>query len=166
MTHRTIQLGRGYLLQKERKRSLCDECGVLDWNGRWPVFAEAGININASRDGDVFAIVSPKLTHIDMGNCVVGTSFAKDHGVRKPMKHIDPKLPSQTEIDEQYLTHLPFRNWCKHCIRGKSRSANYRVEPRHDGMAEVHIDYCVMNTADSDQKHILVAVREKFTRMT
>ena len=90
----------------------------------------------------------------------------EDLGVRKPIKVADPKLPTQTEIDEHNLTHLPCRNWCKHCIRGKERSADHRVESRPDGMAEIHMDYCFMNTADRNVKHTIVVAREKFSRMT
>ena len=87
---------------------------------------------------------------------IVEVAPEEDRGVRKPLKVADPKLPTQTEIDEHNLTHLPFRNWCKHCIRGKGRSADHRVEARPDGMAEIHMDYCFMNTADGNVKHTML----------
>ena len=37
-----------------------------------------------------------------------------DAGNRKPKKMQDPKMPSQAEIEEHELTHLPFRSWCRH----------------------------------------------------
>ena len=37
-----------------------------------------------------------------------------------------PCRPSQEEVDEHNLTHIPFRSWCDHCIRGKAMS-----EPHH-----------------------------------
>ena len=82
----------------------------------------------------------------------------EDPGVRKPITAVGPKLSTQTEIDEHSLTHLPFMNWCKHCIGGKGRSADHRVETRQDGMAETHMDYCFMITADGDVKHIILVV--------
>ena len=144
------------------------------------------MNVTDSRVGDVFSIVSPKTIHNEVENCAEENGSVKkignwesteiedtvelipeeDAGVRKPVKVADPKLPTQTEIDEHNLTHLPFRNWCRHCIRGKERSADHRVEARHDGMAEVHMDYCFMNTADGEVKHTILVAREKFTRMT
>ena len=33
-------------------------------------------------------------------------------GTRNPRRMLDPKLPSQREVDEHNLTHLPYRNWC------------------------------------------------------
>ena len=34
-----------------------------------------------------------------------------------------PKKPSQAEVDTHMTTHLPFRSWCPHCVRGKSKGA-------------------------------------------
>ena len=32
-----------------------------------------------------------------------------------------PVRPSQQEVDARMITHLPFRSWCPHCVRGKSK---------------------------------------------
>ena len=42
---------------------------------------------------------------------------------------IAPKIPikpSQEEVDSHMLTHLPFRSWCPHCVRGKSKGKPHR----------------------------------------
>ena len=44
-------------------------------------------------------------------------------GARKPMFVQDPKLPSQREREEHQMTHLPYRSWCSHCVRGKGKEA-------------------------------------------
>ena len=44
-------------------------------------------------------------------------------GVRNPRKMLGPKLPSQREVEEHCLTHLPYRNWCSHCVQGKGKAA-------------------------------------------
>ena len=36
-------------------------------------------------------------------------------------KLVDLKKPSQQEVDEHFLSHLPFRNWCPHCMKGKAK---------------------------------------------
>jgi hypothetical protein len=33
----------------------------------------------------------------------------------------NPETPSQAEIAEHELCHLPFRSWCTHCQRGKAK---------------------------------------------
>ena len=38
-----------------------------------------------------------------------------------------PVLPSEAEVEQHELTHLPFRNWCRHCVRAKGKES-----PRHE----------------------------------
>ena len=33
-----------------------------------------------------------------------------------------PCTPSLKEVLEHRLTHLPYRSWCPHCVRGKGRN--------------------------------------------
>ena len=33
----------------------------------------------------------------------------------------DPRLPSQKEVGEHNFTHLPYRNWCPHCVRRRGK---------------------------------------------
>ena len=33
-----------------------------------------------------------------------------------------PMTPSREEVEKHRLTHRPFRAWCPHCVRGKSRA--------------------------------------------
>ena len=42
-------------------------------------------------------------------------------GVRRPRKMLDPKEPSEEERKDHALTHLPFRSWCRHCVRGRGK---------------------------------------------
>ena len=39
-----------------------------------------------------------------------------------------PKQPSQREREEHEKTHLPFRDWCTHCIKAKSRNDPHKRE--------------------------------------
>ena len=32
-----------------------------------------------------------------------------------------PVRPSQSEVNSHMITHLPYRSWCPHCVRGKSK---------------------------------------------
>ena len=61
---------------------------------------------------------------------------------RVPKKLRSPQLPTHDEIDEHCLTHLPFRSWCRHCVRGKARAADHKSQEREDGLPEIHLDYC------------------------
>eukprot|EP00971_Amphidinium_carterae_P268919 5335247-Amphidinium_carterae.1 len=33
-----------------------------------------------------------------------------------PTTYKTPLLPTQRETDEHNITHLPYRDWCKHCV--------------------------------------------------
>ena len=38
----------------------------------------------------------------------------------RPKTRASPKQPSAEEVENHMVTHLPFRDWCPHCVRGKS----------------------------------------------
>ena len=40
---------------------------------------------------------------------------------RVPKVFRDPGVPTETEIEQQNVTHLPFRLWCPSCVEGKVR---------------------------------------------
>ena len=90
----------------------------------------------------------------------------QEYGVRNPRKLPDPKMPSKEEVEQHYLTHLPFRSWCQYYIQGKGKVApRFKQKKREDGLMEVHFDYCFMSIHGSPLATILVA-REKSTKMT
>ena len=39
--------------------------------------------------------------------------------VRKPKPAVRPYTPTKAEVYEHEVTHLPYRTWCKHCVRGR-----------------------------------------------
>ena len=43
---------------------------------------------------------------------------------------IVPVLPSEAEVEQHELTHLPFRSWCRHCVCAKGKeSPNHESSP-------------------------------------
>ena len=88
-----------------------------------------------------------------------------ENGHRKTKHMHDPMLPSAAEVREHQLTHLPYRSWCHHCVRGRGKEMNH--ECRKDcgqGVAEYHLDYCFPGDENGQKLTILVVV-EKFTKM-
>ena len=79
-------------------------------------------------------------------------------GVRVPRKMPDPKLPTQAEVDEHSLTHVPYRNCCTHCVRGRWEAhPHWRCETEDRGMLEIHmVDYCIVENTDEQTQPILV----------
>ena len=37
-----------------------------------------------------------------------------------------PIRPSQEEVNKHMLTHIPFRSWCPHCVKGKAVDKRHR----------------------------------------
>ena len=56
---------------------------------------------------------------------------------------VDPRRPTQTEIEEHERTHLPYRNWCPICVRAKGRDLDHRKATEQErGLSEYSFDYC------------------------
>ena len=78
----------------------------------------------------------------------------------------DPKLPTPNEVRAHSLTHLPFRSWCEHCVKGRGREAPHRRIAEEPKIPEVHVDFCFIGDegAGGETVPILLA-RERITRM-
>ena len=88
-------------------------------------------------------------------------------GERKPERMQDPKRPSEAEVKEHELTHLPYRSWCRHCVRGRGKALPHRSLRDEAGMAEIHVDLCFLGEESEPGKTVPVLVaRERTTRMT
>jgi hypothetical protein len=80
---------------------------------------------------------------------------------RRPKVPKTPCKPSQREIDEHYATHLPFRDWCPCCTRGKKKNPNHTLVPAHEReVEEVHVDQCFLENLKS------LVMRGRNTRAT
>ena len=68
----------------------------------------------------------------------------KECGRRRPQKKQDPREPKDEERKEHELTHLPFRSWCRHCVRGRGKEEACRKVEREPEVAEIHLDFMFM----------------------
>eukprot|EP00971_Amphidinium_carterae_P226072 4484033-Amphidinium_carterae.3 len=65
-----------------------------------------------------------------------------------------PLVPSQQEVDEHNLMNLPYRDWCKHCVQGKSKSQHHQC----GGLTKqsiTQVDYACMKS-DNDKHNSTV----------
>ena len=73
---------------------------------------------------------------------------------------------ARTEIDKHNMTHLPFRSWCRHCVRGRAEShPHLRQRPKELVIPELHADYCFLGKADEKTVPITV-LRDRATQVT
>ena len=70
-----------------------------------------------------------------------GSSIVYDD-VEAPKLSNMPVAPTQQEIEDHNVNHLPFRSWCKHCVRGRSKAHAHKLnDSRISDVAVVSIDY-------------------------
>ena len=59
----------------------------------------------------------------------------------------DVKAPSKSEWDEHMVTHVPFRDWCPHCVKGRGKRGMTRRRNKmgKEEVPVVSIDYGYMS---------------------
>ena len=72
-------------------------------------------------------------------------------------------LPSQMEIDEHNLNHLPFRGWCPYCVQGKGVSASHKRRKKEENEVPViAIDYMGLKKREPEEGENPIIVDLKF----
>ena len=80
----------------------------------------------------------------------------QDGEVRRPRLPADPGRPTQREVDEHEVCHIPFRSWCPYCIKGKAvssphKGSAYREEGlKITGVPTISLDYCWADGEDDE----------------
>ena len=90
----------------------------------------------------------------------------EEFGTRTPKKMQDPKVPRQEKIDERNKLHLPYRSWCRHCVRGRGRAVAHEKAKEEHATPEVHFDCLFMRKEGEAGKTLPVAaVKERASGM-
>ena len=50
-------------------------------------------------------------------------------------------MPNQHEKEEHELTHLPYRSWCRHCVRGRGKELPHKKRMEETDAAEMSFDF-------------------------
>ena len=59
--------------------------------------------------------------------------------------------PSEEEVEHHNVTHIPYRSWCRHCIRGKGKTRDHkRLKNRKRGIPTISLDYGFMSSAKNE----------------
>ena len=92
----------------------------------------------------------------DIGDGDDESDLDREHGQRRVRTMLDPKLPSEAEVKQHYLTHMPFRNWCPHCVRGRGKEMDHKKrDAEAHSMPEYHMDYCFPGDEDGQKLTVL-----------
>ena len=79
---------------------------------------------------------------------------------------VDPLLPKRAEVEAHEMTHLPFRNWCQHCISGRGIERPHARTKGERLFPEFHFDFCFPGSEGADKTMTVLVIRERKTRMT
>ena len=85
-----------------------------------------------------------------------------ESGERDVKKLNSPSKPSAEEVERHNLTHLPYRNWCRHCVRGRGKEAPHQATKGEGGeLPELHMDYCFPGEEEAGKTLTVLVARIK-----
>eukprot|EP00439_Symbiodinium_sp_Y106_P044119 s5111_g5.t1 len=67
-----------------------------------------------------------------------------------------PGEPSEIERRVHELTHLPYRDWCEHCVRSKGRESHAVKKKKNDRQPVIQIDFSFMATENDLPKRTVL----------
>ena len=71
------------------------------------------------------------------------------HTEKELDRYLNPGFPVGRRFQEHDLTHIPYRSWCVHCVRGTGRSGAHRRRARQDEEErEQHMTTSSIDTGD------------------
>ena len=53
---------------------------------------------------------------------------------RRPLFRKSENQPSSQEVQEHMKTHIPYRSWCAHCVRGRNDPTGQEEEGEDQGI--------------------------------
>ena len=99
--------------------------------------------LEARRQSDSERLV---LEDVEYRDWVEGPEGEGDGDAQEPLTRkmaSNVKTPKKSEIEEHEKTHLPFRSWCKCCVKGRGVASPHTSIWRDDPAApQVDLDYC------------------------
>ncbi len=99
----------------------------------------------------------------------------KEDGQEKVKIMANPSMPTKHELEHHRITHIPYRNWCPHCVRGKAREdAHRKVDRSQDEVPTISIDYAFMSgkrkkditdeEAEREDAGAILVIHDSFTK--
>ena len=87
-------------------------------------------------------------------------------GQRNVIKIHQPWMPTRAEREKHAITHLPFRSWCEHCVKGRGEEMRHLKVKEEPEQMELHLDFCFPGEETKDKKLMVLVVRERRARVT
>jgi len=133
-------------------------------SGLRPMRVKGGEEVGAVGDKEISQEAALEPESLPEGDEEAIEASEEKRGV---IKMADPRQPSEEERREHCLTHLPYRNWCQHCVRGRGREADHKkLKEQSEGLHELHFDYMFMGPENQPGKTLtILVVKERRTKM-
>eukprot|EP00973_Karenia_brevis_P096202 12431137-Karenia_brevis.AAC.1 len=88
----------------------------------------------------------------------------EEEDVRPIKAETTPRTPTAEEYRVHRLTHLPYRSWCPHCVRGKKKNPPHRKQSKSgDGdrsIPVIAIDYMFMTSRDAEKSNPIIVIKD------
>jgi len=88
---------------------------------------------------------------------------------RAPKIRRAPRGPTQLEREQHEATHLPYRDWCAHCVRGAGESTPHKrkvvdAEAELEKIPRMVLNYHFMSTRDAENgDNLVLAMKDEST---
>ena len=92
-------------------------------------------------DGDEDARVDEPLGVGMSGEDEATAIHAPEEEVKTAKAVKSPPMPTQQEVDEHRVSHLPYRSWCPECVEAFGRERGHRQQEEHRTIPLVSCDY-------------------------
>lgn len=104
------------------------------------------------------------------GKGIDGSMHDEDEEATIRMAQRSPFKPTAEEIRQHNISHVPFRDWCVHCLRGKGRSAAHRRGQEDEEVKAmrrpvVSMDYFYLGKREDDTLPMLAILEESTQRV-
>ena len=78
----------------------------------------------------------------------------------------NPYNPTAEEVRQHELTHLPYRSWCSHCVRGCGKSLPHKqLKDVEKSIPTVGIDYAFLDGEDHERNLLIMVMRDSNTKV-
>ena len=94
----------------------------------------------------------------------------EEDDAEKPKTREMPKGPTKKERQVHEATHLPFRSWCRHCVRGRGRNNPHKKqgegteEVKDMRIPRIHMDYFFMSQEEekAGKNPLMLMIDDKY----
>jgi len=143
---------------------------------------DGGGDADAADSGSGYAATSPAQSEAEQGVYELGDEVEVKQAVQDGVLHHEveesalklgqssPVKPTMEEVQEHNISHLPYRSWCSHCVRGRGRTlAHRRIQESDEVKARrrpvVAIDYFYLGARSEETLPLLAMLDESMERL-